>query len=92
MASLYAARDFRVNVLRRIQFIQLGGFLLAFLLSGLIFPVENIPAGPRPTLRLYADGDNTSAGRRPACSWPACGVNESQTMSPRRAIKRVLAW
>jgi ABC-2 type transport system permease protein len=26
------------------QAIQLGGFLLAFLLSGLIFPVENIPA------------------------------------------------
>jgi len=43
MAPLYAARDFRVNVLRRIQFIQLGGFLLAFLLSGLTFPVENIP-------------------------------------------------
>ena len=38
----------------------------------------------RPTLRLYADGDNTSAGRRPACSCPACGVNESQTISPRR--------
>lgn len=38
----------------------------------------------RPTLPLYAEGDNTSAGRRPACSWPACGVNESQTMSPRR--------
>jgi len=29
------------------QAIQLGGFLLAFLLSGLIFPVENIPAGIR---------------------------------------------
>jgi ABC-2 type transport system permease protein len=27
--------------------VQLGGFLLAFLLSGLIFPVENIPAGLR---------------------------------------------
>lgn len=27
------------------QIIALGGFLLAFLLSGLIFPVENIPAG-----------------------------------------------
>lgn len=33
---------------------------------------------------VHAEGDNTSAGRRPACSWPACGVNESQTMSPRR--------
>ncbi len=29
------------------QTVQLGGFLLAFLLSGLIFPVENIPAGLR---------------------------------------------
>ncbi len=29
------------------QAVQLGGFLLAFLLSGLIFPVENIPAGLR---------------------------------------------
>ena len=47
MDSLYAARDFRVNVLRRIQIIQLGGFLLAFVLSGLIFPVEDIPAGLR---------------------------------------------
>jgi ABC-2 type transport system permease protein len=30
-----------------IQAIALGGFLLIFLLSGLIFPVENIPAGLR---------------------------------------------
>ena len=30
-----------------IQAVQLGGFLLVFLLSGLIFPVENIPAGLR---------------------------------------------
>src|SRR5579864_2141290 len=30
-----------------IQAIALGGFLLVFLLSGLIFPVENIPAGLR---------------------------------------------
>jgi ABC-2 type transport system permease protein len=30
-----------------IQTVSLGGFLLAFLLSGLIFPVENIPAGLR---------------------------------------------
>jgi ABC-2 type transport system permease protein len=29
------------------QAISLGGFLLVFLLSGLIFPVENIPAGLR---------------------------------------------
>jgi drug efflux transport system permease protein len=29
------------------QAVQLGGFLLAFLLSGLIFPVENIPGGLR---------------------------------------------
>jgi ABC-2 type transport system permease protein len=29
------------------QAIQLGGFLLSFLLSGLIFPIENIPAGIR---------------------------------------------
>jgi ABC-2 type transport system permease protein len=27
--------------------VALGGFLLVFLLSGLIFPVENIPAGLR---------------------------------------------
>jgi len=30
-----------------IQAVALGGFLLVFLLSGLIFPVENIPAGLR---------------------------------------------
>lgn len=30
-----------------IQVIALGGFLLVFLLSGLIFPVQNIPAGIR---------------------------------------------
>jgi ABC-2 type transport system permease protein len=30
-----------------IQAVALGGFLLVFLLSGLIFPVENIPAGIR---------------------------------------------
>src|SRR5919201_2285208 len=29
------------------QVVALGGFLLVFLLSGLIFPVENIPAGLR---------------------------------------------
>jgi ABC-2 type transport system permease protein len=30
-----------------IQAVALGGFLLVFLLSGLIFPIENIPAGLR---------------------------------------------
>ncbi len=30
-----------------VQAVALGGFLLAFLLSGLIFPIENIPAGLR---------------------------------------------
>jgi ABC-2 type transport system permease protein len=30
-----------------IQAVALGGFLLVFLLSGLVFPVENIPAGLR---------------------------------------------
>jgi ABC-2 type transport system permease protein len=30
-----------------IQVVSLGGFLLVFLLSGLIFPIENIPAGLR---------------------------------------------
>src|SRR5262249_59715786 len=29
------------------QGVALGGFLLVFLLSGLLFPVENIPAGLR---------------------------------------------
>jgi drug efflux transport system permease protein len=29
------------------QAVQVGGFLLSFLLSGLIFPIENIPAGLR---------------------------------------------
>jgi len=29
------------------QVVAMGGFLLVFLLSGLIFPVENIPAGLR---------------------------------------------
>ena len=35
------------NQAAAIQAVGLGGFLLAFLLSGLIFPVENIPAGLR---------------------------------------------
>jgi ABC-2 type transport system permease protein len=35
------------NQAAAIQAIALGGFLLVFLLSGLIFPVENIPAGLR---------------------------------------------
>ena len=30
-----------------IQAVALGGFLLVFLLSGLIFPMENIPVGLR---------------------------------------------
>src|SRR5262249_22874207 len=30
-----------------VQVVALGGFLLAFLLSGLIFPIENIPRGLR---------------------------------------------
>jgi len=30
-----------------IQAVAMGGFLLVFLLSGLIFPVQNIPAGIR---------------------------------------------
>jgi ABC-2 type transport system permease protein len=35
------------NQAAAIQAVALGGFLLVFLLSGLIFPVENIPAGIR---------------------------------------------
>lgn len=35
------------NQAAAIQVVALGGFLLVFLLSGLIFPVENIPAGLR---------------------------------------------
>ena len=35
------------NQAAAIQAVALGGFLLIFLLSGLIFPVENIPAGLR---------------------------------------------
>src|SRR5215472_10276333 len=35
------------NEAASIQAVALGGFLLVFLLSGLIFPVENIPAGLR---------------------------------------------
>jgi ABC-2 type transport system permease protein len=35
------------NQAAAIQVVALGGFLLSFLLSGLIFPVENIPAGLR---------------------------------------------
>jgi hypothetical protein len=37
----------------------------------------------RPALVLLADGDTTSAGRRPACSRPLCGVKVSQISSPR---------
>jgi Biotin-lipoyl like/ABC-2 type transporter len=47
------------------QAVQLGGFLLAFLLSGLIFPVENIPAelpgSPRSCATRSCKG---AAGRR----------------------------
>jgi ABC-2 type transport system permease protein len=35
------------NQAAAVQAVGLGGFLLAFLLSGLIFPVENIPGGLR---------------------------------------------
>lgn len=35
------------NQAAAVQGVALGGFLLAFLLSGLIFPIENIPAGLR---------------------------------------------
>ena len=35
------------NQAAAVQAVSLGGFLLAFLLSGLIFPVENIPDGLR---------------------------------------------
>jgi ABC-2 type transport system permease protein len=35
------------NQAASIQAVALGGFLLVFLLSGLIFPVQNIPAGLR---------------------------------------------
>ena len=35
------------NQAAAIQAVALGGFLLIFLLSGLIFPVENVPAGLR---------------------------------------------
>jgi ABC-2 type transport system permease protein len=35
------------NQAAAIQTVALGGFLLVFLLSGLIFPVENIPGGLR---------------------------------------------
>lgn len=35
------------NQAAAIQTVALGGFLLVFLLSGLVFPVENIPAGLR---------------------------------------------
>jgi len=35
------------NQAAAIQVVALGGFLLVFLLSGLVFPVENIPAGLR---------------------------------------------
>jgi drug efflux transport system permease protein len=35
------------NQAAAVQAVGVGGFLLAFLLSGLIFPIENIPAGLR---------------------------------------------
>jgi ABC-2 type transport system permease protein len=35
------------NQAAAVQAVALGGFLLSFLLSGLIFPIENIPAGVR---------------------------------------------
>jgi len=35
------------NQVAAIQAVALGGFLLVFLLSGLIFPIDNIPAGIR---------------------------------------------
>jgi ABC-2 type transport system permease protein len=40
------------NQAAAVQAVALGGFLLGFLLSGLIFPVENIPAGLRWISRL----------------------------------------
>ena len=59
------------NQAAAVQAVGLGGFLLAFLLSGLIFPVENIPAGaaldlvPRPGALLHRRrARRIPAGRR----------------------------
>ena len=61
------------NQAAAIQAVALGGFLLVFLLSGLIFPVENIPAGcaGSPNIvwgRYYIEivRDALAAGRRMA--------------------------
>lgn len=35
------------NQVAAVQLVALGGFLLVFILSGLLFPIENIPAGLR---------------------------------------------
>src|SRR5258706_16326382 len=48
------------NQAAALQAVALGGFLLVFLLSGLMFPIENIPAGLRwisnfICLRLYIE-------------------------------------
>src|SRR5439155_16929954 len=50
------------------------------------YPLTWLVIGHRiasPTLPLYASGESTTAGRRPACSCPALGSYEIQTASPR---------
>lgn len=40
-------------------------------------------ASINPTFSLYSFGESTSAGRSPACSLPRCGLNCTNTISPR---------
>ena len=76
------------------QVVALGGFLLVFLLSGLIFPIENIPAGLRGIsnfiwgryyIEVVRDALLQGGG------WPAVGVNVV-IIAIIGAVFYVIAW
>src|SRR6266498_1262301 len=103
MASLYAPRDFRVNVLRSILAIQLGGFLLAFPALGADLPGREHPRGApvavQPGLfRKALLGEHRSAIvqlRRAAGRLAALRVFAPRlppSTFPLRAEARLLPW
>ncbi len=78
-----------------IQAVALGGFLLVFLLSGLIFPVENIPAGLRWVsnivwgryyIEIVRDALLQGGG------WPAMWFSVLMIGVHRRGLFYILAW
>ena len=73
------------------QAVALGGFLLVFLLSGLMFPIQNIPIGlrwisnfvwGRYYIEIVRDALLQGGG------WPAVGTRSSSSASSARSSTR----